>query len=354
MAKDNFKNINFHSIERENNLLNLSSVASSFHEKNNFEGRNFLLIRYNNWNDYDFYTRFRLYELTFYEDKKAIFEIGEIRIIQPEDLGLKTNLPSTFKRLDKNKFFSRGYGNLYYKNLKELYSEGERTFILESLNDVYISRKSRKLIISTNPNLKNPLDYSLFRNNELNSDSEYYDVSKESLNSIKELLEEDKLLFERKKQTDKTMINMCYVSLIITLETFLGDLFKENILDEKGKYYLRYINKFNAKREFAIEKFAELDPMLIAQEEIKKILFHRIDSVISLFNKIFELDFKDILTQFRVPIDIRHDIVHRNGVNEIGKEILISKEDFYELYEDISEAIDYIYQNVQMKNKEFN
>lgn len=127
----------------------------------------FILVR-DYFDDFTFKTTFHL---RMYESKDTYNEIGVIRILDIDNK--MTNLPSRFKRLDKNRFCSLGDGIDFYDRLMVL--EGNELFlkVLNALNDTFIDEQLRDRYIDNDGYQKSLLRYS---------------ASKELLNESKAIL----------------------------------------------------------------------------------------------------------------------------------------------------------------------
>ena len=80
----------------------------------------------------------------------------------------------------------------------------------------------------------------------------------------------------------------------------------------------------------------------IVKKELLNIIYHDLDKVKSITETSFKIKFPDIAEASKL-VKMRHDIVHRNGKNKKGEEIIVDKKK-------VTEAIDTIEASVSEVN----
>lgn len=287
------------------------------------------------WNDYGYYTKF---SLTYKKNKNdEVTELGDIKIIMAnKEKEFKTQLPTSFKSLNKNKYLSIGNKRLY-QTMNECFKDSEETkFILKKLNEYYVNDYSRNKILNLNPNFQEPFDYSLMRRDGTET-SIFFDIPND-LVSIKDLILRD---IDDPDSNDQDIIkkNLFYAQLIILFESYLSEKCKYEILNSLlyktnfMKYYkIRLVDK----------SLFDLSNMNIDNELkiiLNNIIFHNIQKVREIYKKTFKIDISENIDKFSETIQNRHIIVHNCGIKPDGTRLIFRKKDLINLAEDIENSI---------------
>ncbi|MFQ2506366.1 HEPN/Toprim-associated domain-containing protein [Aeromonas caviae] len=140
---------------------------------------------------------------------------------------------------------------------------------------------------------------------------------------------------------------MIFSSVITAMESYLSDTLKKNVLNRdaiKKKFVKNSDHLKNSGKIFLNDIFDELskiDEKIIG--EIDKISFHNVGTVINLYRNVLLCSFpKDKVAQLTKSVEIRHDIVHRNGKTTDGSIIHITKEDVENLMILVSDVVSHI------------
>lgn len=115
-----------------NNNIPINFIDSSWAPKNG-EYKKVLILNYDNWNDYGYYTSFNLF---YCDDEGKVHEVGSVKIYSKQDDCVKDKLDNTITFLD-NKYCSLGQDLSYYRNLK-YFLPSEYKNIFKRLNDIAI------------------------------------------------------------------------------------------------------------------------------------------------------------------------------------------------------------------------
>ncbi len=118
-----------------------------------------------------------------------------------------------------------------------------------------------------------------------------------------------------------------YISCITLLETLLSDIFLDRIETNSNekKLFVASHKPFETKIKISsiYKTFEELDDII--RKEIFKISFHNLVTAKSLYYSVFRVTLPDTADLLR-NVEVRHNLVHRNGKDKEGNRILISNE----------------------------
>jgi hypothetical protein len=296
-----------------------------------------VLMRFNNWNDYNYHTHFQAFYLP---NKGKINKLGTVVIIQSKAENKYTKLPDKFHELSKKKYFSRGFFDFY----KQLDLFGKiKDEVLGALNDIYFFHYTREDICKIDFTLSTPYDDSLFRNNYIDFDisSEYARDSNDMFDRISSLVWSlDKIEGENDR---KVMSRLLFGSIITSLEAYLGDAFKFFIFKHK-----KHFNSFLKNHKFPEKKISweklgseDIDSYIRkkVQDTINNISFHNLKKVNKLYKDILNVDLPKNWSNFNDSIRKRHDIFHRNGKTIAGTTLEIEPSEISSLIRDAKNFI---------------
>lgn len=148
----------------------------------------------------------------------------------------------------------------------------------------------------------------------INDGSSAHDVYKCSINQIRELL--------RTKITDLELQEyfhrMIYANVIASMEAYLSKTFISAVLNNEV-FFWEFVRQFDWDKEKVNinnikEKYDKM-PMKV-QTKLTEILYHNIPKVKALYKKVLNVNIlqnQDDMRFLCSSIDIRHDLVHRNG-----------------------------------------
>ncbi|MGT0191452.1 HEPN/Toprim-associated domain-containing protein [Burkholderia pyrrocinia] len=129
----------------------------------------------------------------------------------------------------------------------------------------------------------------------------------------------------------QTLIRVLYASAITTMEAYLSDIFKREVLRRESMKRRFVASHPDFKEKIALSSI--FDAMESLDDRIEKVIdetsFHNIDSTCAMFKQVLGASFPPELMQgLKAAVEIRHDIVHRHGKTKKGMEIRITKEQF--------------------------
>lgn len=123
------------------------------------------------------------------------------------------------------------------------------------------------------------------------------------------------------------LLRLIYANVITALETYLGDAFVNNVMakPELLRKFVETTPEFKNSKISLSEIFKEHDDIQSKVEKhLARIVWHRLPLVSSMYKDTLNVDFPDDIGDIHIAIETRHHIVHRNGKNKAGQEILIT------------------------------
>lgn len=133
----------------------------------------------------------------------------------------------------------------------------------------------------------------------------------------------------------ETLRKLLYTNVITCLETYLSSAYINTVILEPQNLKKFYETFKDFKRDkIPLSELYELKDKTeeIAKQAMHKVLYHNLDKVNAMFKDTFAISLSDF-SQLTKAIEIRHDIVHRNGLKKNGELITISQNDITELIE---------------------
>ena len=144
-------------------------------------------------------------------------------------------------------------------------------------------------------------------------------------------------------------MNLLYGSAVATLESFLKDAFMYHLLEfENNTFILKFLNskEFDLKKmelELSSVEDNEIlkikDSIANVKEKVKNILSSKAFTNLKFIERIYEktlgIKLPAELWDFSIPLENRHLIFHRNGLDENNNLISLSKKELVKLLEDM-------------------
>lgn len=130
-----------------------------------------------------------------------------------------------------------------------------------------------------------------------------------------------------------TLKRQIYVSIMSALEAFLSETFI-NLTHDNDEYFRNFVETFPDFRERKIEFsriFAEKERIKETTKKVMmEIIYHNLAKVSKMYSSTFKIEFPDIADLYKA-VNIRHDLVHRNGKTTDGILVDIDKDVITEL-----------------------
>ncbi len=180
------------------------------------------------------------------------------------------------------------------------------------------------------------------------SNTNFYETFLNEINSLK-ILNRINVVDQNAHKILKRQI---YVSIVTCLETYLSDAFINTTLS--NEIYIKSF--FSSFKDFKDQKFSlnEIFNYIGKSEEIARtamleIIYHNLPKVSHIYKETLDINFPAI-NQLQKDISIRHDLVHRNGKNKKGDQVLVSKEIIEEFISRVESFVDKIDKQLKDKN----
>ena len=170
-----------------------------------------------------------------------------------------------------------------------------------------------------------------------------------NINKIKQLISID--IGKNNKIMQDYLRQLLYINAITILETYLSETFMEITISNKKflNEYIKNSDYFSKKRETLTDIYTELydksdsNNMDIERyvknkciADMRYITFHNLNLAKKLYLSVLGVEFPKDMQDIYEAVDIRHDLVHRNGKDKDDNEISISLNDLEKLIKDIS------------------
>ena len=145
-------------------------------------------------------------------------------------------------------------------------------------------------------------------------DTSAYDVYKCSIVQLKELLQ----LEIPNHDLEEYFHRMVYANVIASMEAYLSKTFITSVLSDDDMFW-QFVSRFDWNKEKVnMENIKEVyDSMNIkVRTKLAEVLYHNLPKVKAMYHKILEINIlqnETEMTFLTQAVDIRHDLVHRNG-----------------------------------------
>ena len=169
---------------------------------------------------------------------------------------------------------------------------------------------------------------------------DYYDIFVNSINNTKTLND----ISLPSLPQELTLTNLLYVNLVTCLEVYLADALANNVLS-KIKFREAFIRTYKpfTKEKITISKiidtYSNIDSLI--KTRLREILYHDIEKVSNIYKSVFGFSFPPIGDICKI-VYTRHDLVHRNGKDKDGNEILLTKTEFNDAFNKICSFVETI------------
>lgn len=143
------------------------------------------------------------------------------------------------------------------------------------------------------------------------------------------------------------LYRLLYANLITSMEAYLSDTLIKYVT-ENDEYLRKFTETYKPfkKQTFTTDDiFNRMDHLKdIVKGELRELMYHNLPKIKPIFKDSLGIDIGVIKELYKAVL-IRHDIVHRNGKDKDGKELVITKEDVEKLCAQVN---DFIY-NIECK-----
>lgn len=168
-------------------------------------------------------------------------------------------------------------------------------------------------------------------------ETKFYEHFKSSISDLVEL---------NNGKRNPVLQRMIFSSVITTMEAYLSDTMKRNVLNRHAikRRFVESLDKFSKNKIASNTVFAFMDSLdQKITEEIDSISFHNVDTVAGLYKNVLLCKFpEDKVSDLKKYVELRHDIVHRNGKSKDGTIVSVTKNDLRDLIELVSDVVSHI------------
>jgi hypothetical protein len=135
---------------------------------------------------------------------------------------------------------------------------------------------------------------------------------------------------------------LLFANAIMALEVFLSDRFINRIVTD-NELIQKYMDSDHYFRERKIAFKDVFREFARAMQEVKKqlveMVWHNLGKVKALYRDVLDIDIGEI-GPLANAVQIRHDIVHRNGRDKDGSTILVTREEILAVLQDVATVAD--------------
>ncbi|OFJ48109.1 hypothetical protein BA896_003070 [Janthinobacterium lividum] len=145
-----------------------------------------------------------------------------------------------------------------------------------------------------------------------------------------------------------TLYNMAYAQVVTGVEAYLSGLFINRVVNNPllMRRLVETDDELGKKKYSLKDIFEQYDGLkLLVAEHLQNLIFHRLDKVKPMYKSVLDVDLGEIDWLFKAVI-LRHDCVHRNGVDPAGKPTGIGQQEVEELVRKSAKLISRIDQEI--------
>lgn len=152
-------------------------------------------------------------------------------------------------------------------------------------------------------------------------------------------MEANKRLFENfvlAPDLEISLNKLLFVNIITCLETYLSDALINSVLDNESNLK-RFVENFidYKDRSFKLcDIYNRMDNLKkLVKKDLYNLMYHNLPKIRAIYKKILNIDFPNNIDDIMKKINDRHHLVHRNGKDLDGNQIIISKEELNQTYD---------------------
>ena len=152
-------------------------------------------------------------------------------------------------------------------------------------------------------------------------------------------MEANKRLFENSvlaPDLEITLDKLLFANLITCLETYLSDALINIVLNNE-KYLKRFVENFKDYKDSLLKLCDIFKKMESLKKQVKEDLFalmyHNLPKIKEIYKTTLNIDFPNNIGDVMKKIYVRHHLVHRNGKDRDGNQIIITKDELNQTYD---------------------
>lgn len=152
-------------------------------------------------------------------------------------------------------------------------------------------------------------------------------------------METNKRLFEISVLASdmKTTLNkLLFANIITCLETYLSDALINTVLGTEI-YLKRFVENFKDYKDSSFKlcdiykKIENLKKQV--KEDLFALMYHNLPKIKAIYKTTLNIDFPNNIDDVMKKIYVRHHLVHRNGKDQDGNQIIITKDELNQTYD---------------------
>ncbi len=190
-------------------------------------------------------------------------------------------------------------------------------------------------------------------------------IFKNNITQIKELINTKNVNIQN-EVLEEFLRKLLYGNVITSLETYLSDEFTRIVINDKGliSNYVKESKKFNGDKT----KFSEIYSNMLLESkngndisieryvrskciaDIRDLTFHNLNLIKPLYKNVLGIDFPKNLDSIYRAIEIRHDLIHRNGKDKNDKTLRITYTQLTKIIRDSISFANHIHKQTKQLN----
>ncbi len=231
-----------------------------------------------------------------------------------------------------------------YPNLYAYYEQGEDPEQYICDNRIVYKDEGDYIEIWRDPDEPDDYDEEL---EAILSNTEFYQTFSSEISNLKVLNN----IVDINQNALNTLKKQIFVSAITCLETYLSDAFINTVLSDK-EYIKSFFSSYQDFKNHnitmntlftTVEKAEE-----IAKGKMSEILYHNISKVSKIYNATLNISFPEIKVISKY-VSQRHDLVHRNGKDKKGKQLIVDKKTIDKLLDEVVDFVNKIDEKLNYK-----
>ncbi len=142
-----------------------------------------------------------------------------------------------------------------------------------------------------------------------------------------------------------SMRRLLYANIIIAIEVYLLDTFKNEVIfnDSVTRRFVETSSVFKENKILVSDIYKSIASIKErVDNHLKNILWHNLDQIKKLYENTFSIKFPKNTTKITQAIEVRHDIVHRNGKTKNGESHEINEKKVIDLIKEAKKFVHHI------------
>lgn len=152
-------------------------------------------------------------------------------------------------------------------------------------------------------------------------------------------MEANKRLFENfvlAPDLEISLNKLLFVNIITCLETYLSDALINSVLGTEI-YLKRFVENFKDYKDSSLKLcdiYKKMENLKnLVKKDLYNLMYHNLPKIKAIYKTTLNIDFPNNIDDIMKKIHVRHHLVHRNGKDPDGNQIIITKEELYQTYD---------------------